>query len=203
MESLAENMLYQLSIHSTYVYIMISLISFLESLAFLGLAVPGAVFVVTAGILSSKGYFNLYLLILFAVIGAIAGDIVSYYLGIYSFDRIKKSNLFKKNQDIYIKGEEFFIKYGFLSILIGRFIGILRPLVPFVAGVFEMKRVVFFVWAVISGILWGISYILSGYIFGEGIGFISSLKEVNIYLSLLVVVFFASYFYLKRNKWNI
>ncbi len=187
-----------------YIYLFIFFISFLESFAFLGLAVPGAAFVVTAGVLAYEGYFSVYLVIVFAVLGAILADIASYILGSKYFLFIKNTRLYQKYKDYFIIGELFFEKHGSKSVFLGRFVGVLRPVVPFVAGTMQMKKEIFLLWAIISGILWGVCYIGVGYFFGKGFAIVDRWTEyANYVILLLILLSFVFYLLKKRGRWNL
>jgi membrane protein DedA with SNARE-associated domain len=204
MQEIANNILIGLKEHSLYVYLLIFLISFSESFAFIGLVVPGAAFAVSSGFLAYKGYFSIYMLIIYAIFGAVLADIASFYLGTYSFDKFKKSKLYGKYRAYFEYGVEFFKKYGALSIFFGRFIGVLRPIVPFVAGSLDMKKNLFFVWAIVSGILWGVAYIGAGYFFGEGFELVKGyIKDVDYILISAILLILIVYLLKKRGKWSI
>lgn len=182
-------------------YGLVFLISFLESFAFLGEFVPGAVFSVGSGCLASKGIINIYATILSAVLGAVFADIVSFYLAIWFYDDLKDKAILKKYEKIIERGIEFFRKYGGISVFFGRFVGALRPIVPFLAGVFKMNRPEFFIWAITSGILWGIAYVGVGYFFGSRWDYVSSvLSRVN--TSVLLILLLIGVLYLLRSKKN-
>lgn len=152
-------------------YWIVLVFALLESLAFVGMIVPGAVVVVFAGVLSAQGYLDLIDLIWFVAIGAILGDTISYYLGSrgkYWFSA--ESRFFKLSH--LERTEQFFKQHGGKSIFLGRFIGPLRPIVPFVAGLLRMPMRRFLVWNVASGILWAAAHVLLGYIFGNVLGII-------------------------------
>ncbi len=167
MQEIIKNFLISISNHQILVYWILFLISFFESFVIVGLIVPGAVFIVTAGFLSSHHVLNLYQVILWSMLGAISADIVSFYLAKKYGEKIINSKYFKRYQEYFEKGEIFFKKYGGISIFWGRFIGFLRPIVPFLAGILNMEELKFYFFAVISGILWGICYTGAGYLFGE------------------------------------
>ncbi len=162
-------------------YWFILLVSFVEALVIVGSFVPGALFVVFAGILVSKGVYDLGDMIIFASIGAILGDMASYYLGSKGIHLFKNENRFLK-EDHLIGGKAFFRKHGDKSVLIGRFLGPLRSIVPFVAGLTGMNKRSFLFWNVIGGVAWAVSHILIGYFFGGSLVFIHK-------WSLLVTVF--------------
>lgn len=162
-------------------YWLILFVSFIEALVIVGSFVPGALFVVFAGVLVSKGVYDLGDMIIFASIGAILGDSASYYLGTKGTHLFKNENMLLK-EDHLVSGKKFFKKHGNKSILIGRFLGPLRSIVPFIAGLTNMNKGTFLFWNVVGGIAWAVSHILIGFFFGGSLGLIHR-------WSLLVTVF--------------
>lgn len=146
-------------------YGMVFLVSFLESLAFVGTVIPGALFVVFAGSLAAKGYFDLGDLLWFAAAGAVLGDGVSFRLGRRSHILFSETNRIFKTSHL-ARGKEFFARYGGAGVLFGRFNGLIRAVVPFVAGIAGMDGVRFYVWNVTGAFAWGASHLLAGYILG-------------------------------------
>ncbi len=169
MSEILSHILMSLKDNVLYVYLFVFVVAFLESFAFLGLLVPGAAVVVSIGFLASKGYFDVCRIVGFAVVGAILADIVSFFMGNKYFFHIKKTKIYAKYESYFEKGEQFFKKYGGISVFIGRFIGFLRPVIPFVAGTLNMDKTQFLFWAVLSGVIWGVSYIGVGYLSGKGV----------------------------------
>ncbi len=204
MQEFANHFLFSLKDHSLYVYIFIFLVSFFESFAFLGLVVPGAVFVISAGFLTYDGYFNFYFITTFAVLGAVLADIVSFYIGGLYSNSFSNTMIYEQYRGYFTAGESFFKKYGSISVFLGRFIGILRPVIPFVAGVLKMNKKTFYLWAVVSGILWGIGYIGMGYLLGKGFKLVKEYSKGVDYTAAAVLVLAALvYFLKKRGKWTI
>ena len=119
-------------------YWAVLLVSLLESLAFVGVVVPGAVFVVLAGSLAAKGYFDLGDLVWFASAGAILGDGISFRMGKGGHIRFREENRIFKPV-LLEKGKEFFARHGGKSIFLGRFVGLIRAVIPFVAGMSGME----------------------------------------------------------------
>ncbi len=158
-------------------YGAIFLLTFIESFAFFGALVPGTPVVVFLGFLASKGEINIYLLIVMAIIGGILGDAVSYYLGTKGtrFFSYEKKILNMNHLD---RGKRFFAKYGDRSIFLSRFVGPIRPIVPFIAGLAQMDKKVFLFWNVTSSIVWSLFYVLLGYHFGNSIGKMGSLWNI-------------------------
>ncbi len=146
-------------------YWLVLLFSFAESLAFVGVFIPGTVFIIVAGFFSSQGYLDLGDLILFATAGAIVGDGLSYWLGTKGTGLFRYENKLLKLEHLE-KGESFFKKHGGKSVFLGRFLGPLRSVVPFIAGISKMKLPSFLLWNVTSGFLWAALYTMLGYFFG-------------------------------------
>ena len=147
-------------------YWAVFLVSLLESLAFVGVVVPGAVFVVFAGSLAAKGYFDIGDLVWFAAAGAVLGDGISYRMGKGGHIRFREENRIFKPV-LLEKGKEFFARHGGKSIFLGRFVGLIRAVIPFVAGMSGMEAKRFYLWNVASGILWAAAHLLAGYFLGQ------------------------------------
>jgi membrane protein DedA with SNARE-associated domain/membrane-associated phospholipid phosphatase len=147
-------------------YWVVLLLSLLESLAFVGVVVPGSVVVVFAGSLAAKGYFDLGDLVWFASAGAILGDGISFHLGKVGHIRFREENrIFKPG--LLEKGKVFFTRHGGKSVFLGRFVGLIRAVIPYVAGVSGMAPKRFYLWNVTSGILWAATHLLAGYFLGH------------------------------------
>ena len=101
-----------------------------------------------------------------AAVGALLGDLISYWLGARFCIHLWQWRLLKKRQSLLHMTELFFIEHGGKSVFFGRFLGPIRGLVPFVAGASQMRPVLFSYYAIVSGILWGISYPGLGYLGG-------------------------------------
>jgi undecaprenyl-diphosphatase len=157
-------------------YWLVLLVSFLESLVVVGSFFPGTVIIVFAGFLVSEGTFHFGDLVLFAALGAVLGDGISYYLGTKGTRFFHNENKLLKQTHI-DKAEDFFKKNGHKSILLGRFIGIIRPIIPFVAGLSKMKPRSFLFWNIFSAISWSIAYIGIGYFFGGTWGIVQAWSE--------------------------
>ncbi|MEK7157487.1 MAG: LssY C-terminal domain-containing protein, partial [Patescibacteria group bacterium] len=149
-------------------YWLVLLISLLESLAFIGVIIPGSALVVAAGFMAAHGYFDIGDLIWFAAIGAILGDGISYYLGTKGTKFFRNENKILKLSHL-DRGKHFFKKHGNKSVFLGRFIGSVRPIIPFIAGLSKMDKKAFFFWNIASAFLWATAHLLIGYFFGEAV----------------------------------
>ena len=150
--------------HAIWGYVAVFTITFVESLAFIGLFVPGGLIIIVSGLGISHGYLDPTLTILAAVIGAIAGDSLSYSLG----KRSSTAALARLIKPEHIaRAEVFMQRYGSISILAARFVGVVRAIVPFFAGMTRMPMRTFMFWNVVSAIAWAVSFIFAGVIFGN------------------------------------
>lgn len=142
------------------------IISAAESVAIIGTIVPGTIMMTALGALAGAGVIPLYPTIFWAIMGAIVGDGISYWIGHYFKDRLPKVWPFRTNQSLLKTGEKFFHKYGSMSVFIGRFVGPVRALVPMIAGMLGMKPLQFILANVASAILWAPAYMLPGILLG-------------------------------------
>jgi membrane protein DedA with SNARE-associated domain len=142
------------------------LIAFFEALVGVGLIMPGSVLTVFSGWLAFQGKAPIEAVMTSAACGALAGDLLSYWLGARFGIHLWGWQLLKKRQNLLRLAEIFFIEHGGKSVFFGRFLGPIRGLVPFVAGASQMRPLVFTLYSIISGILWGISYPGLGFLGG-------------------------------------
>jgi len=173
--------------------------SFFESMAIVGSFVPGAFIVVVFGFFSAQGYLDLGDLIWFVALGAILGDSVSYYLGGKGAHFFKNENRLLR-RDHLDKGQAFFKKHGDKSIFLGRFIGPLRSIVPFIAGLSRMNMRAFLFWNVVSGFLWASAHLLLGYFFSgtlDAIGVWTG--RVGLFVAGVVIFTFILWLLIKKS----
>lgn len=148
-------------------YIAIGLTIFAESGLLVGFFLPGDTLLFGAGILAAQGVFNLPTLIATIVVAAIIGDNVGFSIG-----RKFGPNLYKRpdgaifKKEYLIRAEKFYQKHGGKTIIIARFVPIVRTFAPVVAGISGMKRQTFVTYNVIGGIIWGAGVPLVGYYAG-------------------------------------
>ena len=186
------NLLPQLEHFRILGYWLVLLISLLESLVLVGVIVPGAVVVVFAGTLAAQGYFDIGDLIWFAAIGAILGDGISFLLGQHGTGLFKEKNKFLKPS--YLEtGKQFLDKHGAKSIFLGRFIGPIRAVIPFIAGLSEMAAKRFFFWNILSAFAWAASHIIAGYFLGHAWRLVEVwTTRAGIFLAVLILILFCA-----------
>jgi membrane-associated protein len=145
-------------------------IVFVETGLFVGFFLPGDSLLVTAGLFAAGGHLDLWSLFLFVSLAAIVGDTVGYTIGAKTGPRIfsrEDSLLFHKKHLIATK--EFYDRYGGITIILARFMPILRTFAPLVAGVGSMQYGRFALYNVMGGIGWVVSMTSIGYVLGKTI----------------------------------
>lgn len=162
------------------------LISFAESLAIVGSIIPGSVTMTALGILAGAGVMRIDLTLLAATLGAIVGDGASYMLGYIYSDRIAKIWPFKRYPAWLAYGKDYFAKHGGKSVLIGRFIGPLRSIIPVIAGMLHMSHLRFYSANIVSAIGWSLLYVMPGVLIGTA----SSELSPEIATRLFVIILF-------------
>lgn len=168
-------------------YALVFLFSFAESLAFIGSFVPGGSVVVLSGFLTVHNCFNPLTLIICAAVGAIAGDTVSYFLGTKGTYLFHDDNVWLKRSHL-DAAERFFEVHGDKSVFLGRFIGLIRPIVPFVAGLSKMPVRKFMLWNFTSGVLWAITHVMIGYFIGRAADSFGGVPKIVALLMVLVPI---------------
>lgn len=163
--------------------VAVLLIAFGESLALVGLFLPGAVLMFGVGALVGAGVLPLWPTLAWAAAGAIAGDGVSFWLGRHFHQRIRVMWPLRTHPELISRSVDFFHRHGGKSVLLGRFIGPIRPMIPVVAGMLEMPVRRFVAVNVISGLLWAPVYVLPGMVFAASLGLAA---EVATRLALLL-----------------
>lgn len=164
------------------------LISFTESLAIIGSIIPGSVTMTAIGILAGSGVMRIDLTLLAATLGAIAGDGASYALGYTFRNQLPKVWPFNRHPHWLQYGKDYFAKHGGKSVLVGRFVGPLRSIIPVIAGMMHMNRWHFLVVNVISAIGWSIVYVMPGVLIGAASTELSAESASRLFLFILVLL---------------
>lgn len=168
-------------------YVGLTAIIFTETAFFFGFFLPGDSLLVTAGLLSATGLpLNVYYLGLILNIAAIVGDAVNYWIGRITGPRIfvREESLFFRRKHVE-RAHAFYEKYGAATIVLARFVPIVRTFAPLVAGVAQMNYRVFAIYNVLGGTLWIWSMLFVGYFLGRYVPGI----DRHIELVIIVVIF--------------
>ena len=171
---------------------------FLESGVFFGFFLPGASMLFTAGLLSSQGYFNPWILIPLVTVAAILGDSAGYWFGKRVGIRLflRPDSRFFRHEHIE-RAKRFYDEHGVLAVFLARFVPIVRTFAPIVAGVVKMEYRTFLTYNVMGALAWGTGVTFAGYFLGTRFPFISH------YLTpIVILIIIASLLPIANQYWK-
>ncbi len=172
----------------TFGLIGIFAIVFAESGLFFGFFLPGDSLLFTAGLLASQGYFSITWLLVGTWFAAIAGDSVGYWFGRRVGPALfSKEDSFFFNKKHILHAQKFYEKYGAKTIVLARFVPIVRTFAPIVAGVGDMKYRTFIFFNILGGTIWVFSMTLAGYALGK----IFPRTDEYLHYIIAVIIFFS------------
>ena len=179
--------LYQLGPFATAA---ITAVIFAESGLFFGFFLPGDSLLFTAGVLSSQKFLNIWLVWILCFVAAFAGDSVGYWMGKKYGRRLfqKKDSLLFKQEHLR-KAETFYEEHGKKTIILARFVPIVRTFAPIVAGIGDMEYKTFISYNIIGGFLWTTSMVWGGHFLGN---LIPADKVDKYLLPIILVIIVAS-----------
>jgi membrane-associated protein len=149
-------------------YLLLFAIVFCETGLVITPFLPGDSLIFATGALAASGSFNLFTILVVLCIAAIAGDTVNYQIGHLLRDRVaSRENIRFIKQEHLDRTHAFFEKYGVKTIIIARFVPIIRTFAPFVAGIGTMPYSTFISYNVVGGVAWVMSFLFGGYFFGN------------------------------------
>ncbi|MFV1871786.1 MAG: bifunctional DedA family/phosphatase PAP2 family protein [Oleiphilus sp.] len=173
----------------------IFLISFIESLALAGIIVPGVLLLFLVASVAGHLDFAISAVLLSGFLGAVLGDGISFYLGRYFKTSIPNLWPFSRYPKTLKMGENFFHKHGGKSVMLGRFIGPIRPVLPLVAGMLGMSQLRFALFNSSSALIWAPFYLLPGYFTGQATSWHLPSDFIVILAIFLAVLILFSWFF--------
>lgn len=153
--------------YGTLTYLILFLIVFCETGLVVTPLLPGDSLLFAAGTFAATGSLEIGLLILLLCVAAIAGDTVNYWIGRWVGPRAFSGSIRWLRQDYLRKTEQFYERHGGKTIVLARFVPIVRTFAPFVAGVGHMNYRRFLAYNVGGGIFWVVLFTMGGYAFGN------------------------------------
>lgn len=158
-----------LTVNPQWLAMAVFVVACVECLAIAGLIVPGTVLLFAVAVLAGSGALSLGETLLLGFLGGVLGDIVSYFLGRHFHQNIRRLPGLRHHPEWIAGAEAYFQRYGIASLLVGRFIGPLRPMLPMVAGMFDMPFPRFAAVSLLAAAGWSVAYLLPGWATGAAI----------------------------------
>jgi undecaprenyl-diphosphatase len=155
-----------LSTHPHWLGTVLFVTAFLECLALAGIIIPGTVVLFGISVLAGSGILGLSETLILGYLGGLLGDATSYYLGRRFHQNIRSLPGLRTHPEWIASAEGFFHRNGVTSLLVGRFIGPLRPMLPMVAGMLDMPIIRFIAVSIIAAAGWSAAYLLPGWMTG-------------------------------------
>ena len=164
-------------------YFLLFFVIFLETGLVVTPFLPGDSLLFITGAFAASGYINIIIVYLVFLFAAILGDSVNYWIGNYFGERVFSGNRFFKKEHLE-RTKEFYKKHGGKTIILARFVPIIRTFAPFVAGVGKMEYKKFLSFNVIGGFIWVSLFTFAGYYFGK-----IPIIEKNLTIVIIVIIF--------------
>ena len=169
------------------IYLLLFVV-FAETGLFVGFFLPGDSLLFTAGLLCSGGILALHpgLLVILIIIAAVTGNMVGYAFGKKVGPLLfkRKSGVFFRQEHL-VEAHEFYIKHGKKTLILSRFLPIVRTFAPIVAGIVKLDLHKFFIYSMTGAILWVSTLVLTGYFMGK---FIPGTKDYLGYIVIFLIV---------------
>jgi membrane-associated protein len=189
-----------ISLFGNWSYFILFAVIFAETGLIIAPFLPGDSLLFVAGMLAGKGILNIIALYFVLLLAAILGDTINYWVGYYFGPKVfskENSRFFNK---VYLeKTSKFFEKYGKKTIVVARFMPILRTFAPFVAGMGQMQYKTFFGYNIIGAFIWVTSLTFAGFYFG-GLQFVKDNFEYAVFLIIAISVLPLITEYIKYKK---
>jgi membrane-associated protein len=169
-------------------YALIAGLVFGETAIFLGFVLPGETAAVLGGVLASRGHVWLPLLTGLVVLAAVVGPLVGYEIGRRTGERLFTSRALRRVPGGAEKARTTLRDRGGMAVLIGRFIAVVRALMPAAAGAARLPYRKFVVYDLVGGIVWGVGYCLLGYLAGNAYSVIERRVGTGVAIAVAALV---------------
>jgi len=167
---------------------ILALITLGESLLVIGIAIPATSLLIATGGLIGAGVVPLAPVLLWGLLGAVVGDALSYWLGRWVGPGLLRHRWLRRQRTGVARARLFFGRYGFLSILLGRFLGPIRSTVPTIAGVMNMHHTRFQLANVLSAFLWVPLMLAPGYLAARGLMAVENGEQISILVGAILSI---------------
>lgn len=172
-----------ISEYGVWTHLILFVIVFCETGLVVTPFLPGDSLLFAAGTFAALGALDVRLVILMLIVAAIAGDTLNYWVGAYIGPRAFRGDVRFLRKEYLDRTHAFYEKHGGKTIILARFIPIIRTFAPFVAGVGAMSYPKFILYNVVGAVLWVVLFVLGGYFFGN----IPAVRE-NFTLVILAII---------------
>lgn len=185
MQSIVESILHTIEQNSEWAWLIVFFIAFIESIAILGLFMPGWILLVGIGTMIGADALEFFPIVISAYFGAVIGEYLSYHVGYHYHVPILKWKFVARHEILIERSKIFFKRHGAFGVFFGRFIGPVRAFIPLAAGISEMPKRTFFWVNITSGLIWAPLYLIPGILVGAALNLE---QEASSFLLLILLV---------------
>jgi len=186
---MSESILSFIEQNAQWAALIIFAIAFLESVAIVGLLIPGWLLLVGVGTLVGADVLDFYSVVIAAYLGAVIGEYLSFLIGFHYHEKVLAWPFVAKHQKLIDKSHEFFAKHGVSGVFLGRFFGPTRAVVPLIAGISEMPQRTFFWVNIISGVIWAPAYLTPGILVGAAVTLEDEARNFLVFILAMIAIF--------------
>ncbi len=169
-------------------YLVIAALVFGETAVFIGFFLPGEIAAILGGVLASRGHLSLPLLIVIVVAAAVAGPFVGYEIGRRLGDRLFASRALSRVRGGTERARTVLSNRGGVAVLLGRFVAIVRAIMPAAAGAAAMRYRTFAFYNALGGLIWGAGYCALGYLAGSAYAVVAGRVGSGLAIAIGIVV---------------
>ena len=182
-----------LKLHGPAVYLFVALAVFLEVAIVIGFFVPGEIAAITGGVLASQHKVSLLIMVVVVAIAAVGGNFVGYEFGRLTGPWLL-SHRPLKDHPAALRAQSLIRRRGGPAVFLGRWVAVVRALVPGIAGVSSMDRRVFGIFSIVGGVAWATTWVLAGY--AAGISYTRLVNSIGVWsLAIVAVLVLSSILY--------
>jgi membrane protein DedA with SNARE-associated domain len=181
MQALIDQVVVFIQNNQSWAGLVIFMMALGESLFVVGIFIPATVLLFATGTLIATGVLDAGPILFWGITGAIVGDALSFWLGRWMGPKVLRHRYLNPYRRKVARARLFFYRYGFLAVLIARFLGPLRCFIPTVAGVMGMPELRFQIANIISAILWLPALLAPGYLASLSVEALKQGQHANIY----------------------
>ncbi len=201
--NLDKHLSFVIQYYGSWVYTLLFLIIFCETGLVITPFLPGDSLIFVAAAFAAQGSLNVWLLFILFCLAAILGDTINYLIGFMIGPQVFKRNIPLLKKEYLYRTQQFYEKHGGKTIILARFVPIIRTFAPFVAGISQMSYRKFLIYNVCGGIFWVALFVFGGYFFGN----IPLVKEnFTLAITFIIILSFVplviEFFYLKNENNN-
>jgi membrane-associated protein len=176
------------NLHGWVAYLVIAALVFGETAVFVGFVLPGEIAVILGGVLASRGHISLSVLIVVVVAAAIVGPFVGFEVGRRMGDRLFAHRALNRARGATERARAVLGTRGGIAVFLGRFLAIVRALMPAAAGAAGMRFRTFSIYNVLGGLIWGAGYCLLGYLAGSAYAVVERRVGTGLAIAIGVLV---------------